>query len=114
MMELELFLKTRGKEYRANAVFKDGVMVVKKGSLVNTKLADHIRGGKKAKSYLEDRQYVDSNGVVLKDCVFRSPSTAAQFVTGNSTNGNLAWKTKDGIKLKDILREESSKTNNDN
>jgi hypothetical protein len=56
-----------------------------------------------AKRYLNDNNFVDENGIVLKDCSFNSPSTAAQFVTGSSRNGYLVWKTKDGKKLKDII-----------
>lgn len=52
---------------------------------------------------------MDSNSVVksgegvieehklLGDISFNSPSAATNFVTGNSTNGMLARKTKDGI-----------------
>ena len=40
---------------------------------------------------------------------FRSPSTAANFVTGNSTNGLLAWKDENGRTLKEILNDKVDK-----
>lgn len=42
---------------------------------------------------------------VIKDAVFKSSSTAANFVTGTSTNGLMAWKNEDGIKLKQLISE---------
>ena len=104
-MKTTLYLKSQGGKYHATALYVDGLIKVRKGSVVNTTLADHIRGGNKARSYLENRDYVDELGVELKDCEFKSPSTAAQFVTGNSTNGNIAWKDKEGKKLKELLVE---------
>ena len=101
---LLLFLKTRTGNCDAKAEYDDGKMIVKKGSRVSLQLASHIRGGKKAKSYLEDKSYVDDMGMVIQECEFTSPSTAAQFVTGNSANGYMVWKDKDGTRLKELLK----------
>lgn len=101
---ITLFMKTRNKPFHAVATFDNGVMIVKKGSVVNINQAKHIRGGEKARSFLENPEFVNSNGEVLKDCTFTSPSTAAQFVNGNCTNGYLSWRTEDGKRLKDIIR----------
>ena len=111
-MSLTLFLRTRGKPFHAEAEYDGSVMIVKKGAIVNTNLSGHIRGGTKSRSYLNNPEFVNENGLVLENCVFKSPSTAAQFVNGNSTNGLLAWKTREGIPLKDILNPE--KKYNDN
>ena len=43
--------------------------------------------------------------VLQKDMVFKSASTAANFVTGSSTNGLTAWKDKDGRTIKEIILE---------
>ena len=101
---LLLFLKTRTGHYDAKAEYDDGRMIVKKGSRVSLQLASHIRGGRKARSYLDDPSYVNDRGIVIQDCEFKSPSTAAQFVTGNSVNGYLVWKNKNGTKLKELLK----------
>ena len=39
---------------------------------------------------------------LTKDHIFDSPSSAARLITGNATNGRIAWKTKDGKRLDDI------------
>ena len=43
------------------------------------------------------------NNVLQTDMIFKSASTAANFVTGNSTNGLIAWKNKDGVILKTLI-----------
>ena len=45
---------------------------------------------------------IDSKNILREDVLFQSPSSAAGFVTGNSSNGLKDWKTKDGISLKDL------------
>ncbi|MDR0577562.1 MAG: GIY-YIG nuclease family protein [Candidatus Accumulibacter sp.] len=56
-----------------------------------------------AKSAREDnKDYIDENGVLQKDILFKSPSAASGFVLGASTNGNKEWKTGDGKTLKEI------------
>lgn len=100
---MELTLSSKRNNYSATCELNDGVFVVKKGSKICMRFSEHIKGGTFAKKYREDRNFVSDDGVVLKDCSFNSASTAAQFVTGSSTNGMVAWKSKDRKKLKDIL-----------
>lgn len=45
---------------------------------------------------------IDPGGILLEDLLFGSPSTAASFVAGSSANGNVMWKTPDGLTLKEI------------
>lgn len=45
---------------------------------------------------------IDSNGMLLEDLLFSSPSTAAEFVCLSSANGRVEWKTADGITLKEL------------
>ena len=40
------------------------------------------------------------DGVLTKNYLFKSPSYAASFVLGMTTNGKTNWKTADGISLK--------------
>ena len=51
---------------------------------------------------LRNSAQVDVNGKLLEDMEFKSPSAAAMFVIGNSSNGLVDWKTKDGVMLKDL------------
>ena len=49
--------------------------------------------------------YTDSERNIIKECVFTSPSTAAQFVTGRSTNGYDTWKIEKKKNLGKYLEE---------
>lgn len=44
------------------------------------------------------------DGKLTEDVEFSSPSSAAQFIIGNSINGLLEWKTRDGVPLKNFLQ----------
>ena len=54
---------------------------------------------------LKDSVSVVDGTRVIKDVPFKSASTAANFVTGASTNGLTAWKDENGKTLKVILTE---------
>lgn len=90
-MKTEMYLTARDRNYNAKAIYDDGEVVVKKGSLLRTTFADHVRGGNAAKKFREDPDIVGVDGITKKDCAFSSPSTAAQFVMGSSVNGWTAW-----------------------
>lgn len=63
-------------------------------------------------SWIDKRQQLlanlaeqSSEGLVLKqDYIFASPSTAAEFCNGRSSNGWKEWKNKDGKTLDDVYR----------
>ena len=99
-------MKTRivmiGKKgnYKASAIYENGNVYIQPGSIISLSFAEHIRGGRKALSYRNNPQYVDQNGKVLKECEFSSASTAAQFVTGRSTNGLERWYVEPKVNLK--------------
>lgn len=105
-MELKLVLNSRKKAILAEALFIDGRTIVKAGG----KVSKGYKYSKIVKRYREDREYVDENGNILKDCEFSSPSTAAQFVNGNISNGFRAWKV-NGLTLGEYLRENNNKKN---
>lgn len=42
------------------------------------------------------------DGILTKDYLFKSPSYAASFVLGMTTNGKTDWKTEGGISLKNL------------
>lgn len=90
-MKVTIFLTARDGSYNATALYEDGKVTVQEGSLIRLSFASHIRGGRISKRYRDDPSVVGNDGKVKKDCVFSSPSTAAQFVMGSSTNGWTAW-----------------------
>jgi len=79
-------------------------LVVLSGSVIRMDTVPSFSDfAKFAKAVREDnKEYIDSNGVLLKDFLFKTPSGAASFVLGAPANGNLEWKTADGKTLKDI------------
>ncbi|NLD23922.1 MAG: GIY-YIG nuclease family protein [Bacteroidales bacterium] len=77
--------------------------VVLKGSMINTIDSNSVPPGvKKARN----NAVIDNNGILQENVLFQSPSYAAAFVNGRSTNGLTAWKDKEGKTLKDIEKVE--------
>lgn len=79
-------------------------MVVKKGSTVTPDVRTEGKF-RSANSVLKYREMYCKDGITTKDVVFKSASTAANFVTGRSTNGLLAWRDKSGKTLRAIMDE---------
>ena len=96
---------------RKNGVFavgefnpSDKSLVVKKGSIISNVISNSEKFRGKANIEKYRKEYVDRD-MVKKDVSFKSASTAANLVTGMSTNGLIAWKDKDGKTIKMILSE---------
>lgn len=102
---MKLFLKRRNSNIDAFGEYNPDSkkFVVKKGAVVSYAVAhsEKFRGANTIEKYRDE--YV-KDGVVIKDVVFKIASTAANFVTGASTNGLTAWKTEDGVPLKELLK----------
>ena len=57
----------------------------------------------------QEKDAINEDFVLVKDLVFKSPSAASAFVLGRSSNGKEDWKTEDGKKLGELLKEEKEK-----
>ena len=79
-------------------------MVVRKGSSVapDVHTDGKFRG---ANSVIKYRELYCNDIKTKKDVVFKSASTAANFVTGRTANGLITWKNSDGITLRSLLSE---------
>ena len=102
---MKLYLKTKSG---ADAVGEyDPVtktMVVRKGSIVAPDV--HTDGKfRSANSVIKYREQYCDGLKTKQDVVFKSASTAANFVTGRSTNGLIKWKNSDGVILRSLLSE---------
>lgn len=102
---MKLYLKTKSG---ADAVGEyDPVtktMVVRKGSVIAPDV--HTDGKfRSANSVLKYREQYCDGLKTKQDVVFKSASTAANFVTGRSTNGLIKWKNGDGVILRLLLSE---------
>ncbi len=100
---MKVFLKSRSGRYEAVDEYCADTrkLIVKAGSRVS----ENVSVGKfrSAKVVLKVRTSgCLKNGILIKDMEFNSPSTVANFVTGSSTNGMLAWKDSNGNALKNL------------
>ena len=100
---LRLYLKTKtGANATGEYDPASKELTVKKGSIVSVDV--HSDGKfRSANSVLKYREQYCDGTTVKKDVAFKSASTAANFVTGRSTNGLIAWKNSDGQTLKTLL-----------
>lgn len=103
---MRLYLKRPRSNINAVAEYDvaNKSFIVLKGSIISETIAysEKFRG---AKSIEKTRVGVVDGTSVIKDIHFRSASTAANFVTGASTNGLTTWKDESGKLLKAILAE---------
>lgn len=79
----------------ATMIVKDGDFIIPEGTVISESEA--------VSCPIKLRQLRSSdavkNNIVQKDCVFASPSTAASFVIGGSTNGWIDWCLQDGTSI---------------
>lgn len=101
---MKLYLTNRSNSYKAFAEYdiETQQFVVKKGSRVSKDIA-YSASFRGSKSIEKSRASFVSLGEVTEDVVFKSPSTAANFITGRSSNGMIMWKDESGKTLKEIL-----------
>ena len=103
-MKTNMFLKSKKDLFDAYAIYEDGNVIVCPGSRICLDFYEHTKNRKEVLCYKFNPIYVDKEGVVIKECFFSSPSTAAQFVTGQSRNGLLAWHIGTKVSLKKWLQ----------
>ena len=102
---IELYLKSRKNEFEAKALYNELTKetIILKGS----RISPTVSGGafRSAKSVEKKRQDASiKEGLLTQDMAFKSASAAANFVTGISTNGLIAWRTAEGVNLRDLLK----------
>lgn len=88
--------KNGNKAPKARLIVKDGQLIVPAGCEVfpieGSGITDNIRSLRNSPDYV-------SNGILQKNVIFDSPSSAAMFVIGTSSNGWIDWKTDSGISI---------------
>lgn len=103
---MRLYLSPKSKAYDAVAEYDviNKRFIVLKGSRVSKNVS-------KSKSFkgcniviMKRREKYTRDNIVIQDVEFTSPSTAANFITGQSTNGLIKWKTSEGISIKEALQ----------
>ena len=98
---------TRGRHCDAKGFYNANGFTVLKGSIIAKSLAPSFKWKEKREDFLKN--YTIDNGSELElktDMTFTSPSTAADFCNGNSNNGWLMWKDKNGQTLDSVYRKQ--------
>lgn len=96
----------QGKIYAKGQRTSDGFVVLNE-SRIKIQIAPSCpKHARKARELYAP--YISSDGMLSDDILLRSPAEAACFITGTSINAWEAWKTFDGISLKEIETNEVS------
>lgn len=102
---MKVILKSKHNLHYATGEYDEGKITVLKGSKINPVIA-FPQMSPMLVQMREDKSFVSAEGVVLSDIMFSSPSSAAQFVTGRSVNGLIAWRPNDEMSLKEYLKKD--------
>jgi hypothetical protein len=103
-MYLTRAIKKSGITVKATGKQTSEGFVVLKGSIISPDDDDTIPPGVKKQ---RQGSQIDANNVLQEDALLGSPSSAAMFVIGKSSNGWTAWKTSDGKTLHDLENTDS-------
>ena len=102
-MEVKVF--NHGRSCHVDGIYSDGEIVVYKGGKIFADCNSKFSKYAEAFEMRNDPEIVNKDGVILKDCTFKTPSAAAVFVAGSSRNGNDFWKVAAGVSLGKHLEE---------
>lgn len=91
---MECFIRGRNDSYYAIGQWNGEKMLVKSGSRIVKDTNPNFKIVRDVLKKRDNPEIVNEQGIVLVDVWFDSASSAAQFVTGNSTNGLRQWKEK--------------------
>lgn len=94
--------KIKAADFTVKAVCKPnlkGNFVLLKGSIISPIVKDAVSEETKKR---RNTAKISADNVLLEDVIFSTPSGAGEFVIGNTCNGRINWKTKDGLTLKDF------------
>lgn len=100
-MLIDVYLKHRNYDAVGTYNTETKETIVKKGSIVSEDVSNAPMF-RSANSIRKKRIESVENRILKKDISFKSPSSAANFVTGYSKNGYVTWKNKEGTLLKDL------------
>ena len=103
---MKVFIDRKKSGINAIAEFDPAskAVTVLQGSILSDTIA-YTATFRGAKSIEKSREGVLVGNVLQRNIPFKSASTAANFVTGRSTNGLTAWKDENGKTIKEIIAE---------
>ena len=100
-----IYLYCKGSGASAKGFVSAGGFTVLEGSTVSDHTVPSLET--KGKSYYNLRNALIKDGTIsdrvfTRDYEFKAPSAASAVTLGHTSNGNVDWKTADGVKLKDL------------
>ena len=100
-----IYLYCKGSGASAKGFVSAGGFTVLEGSTVSDHTVPSLET--KGKSYYNLRNALIKDGTIsdrvfIRDYEFKAPSAASAVILGHTSNGNVDWKTVDGVKLKDL------------
>ena len=100
-----IYLFCKGSGASAKGFVSAGGFTVLKGSTVSDHIVPSLET--RGKTYFNLRKALINEGMIadrtlILDYEFNAPSAASAVVLGHTSNGNVDWKTSDGVKLKDL------------
>lgn len=108
----ELILHLSKKSQRSNRLIEAKCKRTNEGFVVlSNSMIEEIDSESIPKTIHEQREKAKNNneiidGRITKNYLFNSPSYAASFILGRSTNGRNNWKNKEGVSLKELEEKE--------
>jgi hypothetical protein len=100
-----IYLFCKGSGASAKGFVSTGGFTVLEGSTVSDHIVPSLET--RGKTYFNLRNALVKEGIIVnrtftRDYEFNAPSAASAVVLGHTSNGNVDWKTADGVKLKDL------------
>ena len=107
-MKIKIYLQSDVHNYNASGTYDTvtGNVTIFKGSKIRVRPEYRYKRNKQAEEYRNNKEFVNSENILLKDIVLTSPSTASQFVVDASSDGLNFWKTDKKVSLKKALEGE--------
>ena len=95
----------KGSGALAKGFISPGGFTVLKGSTVSDHTVPSLET--RGKTYYKLRNALVKDGTIVdrvftRDYEFNAPSAASAVILGHTSNGNVDWKTADGVKLRDL------------
>lgn len=104
---VNVVLKSKKGLHYAEGLLDGKTIIILKGAKINL-IDSFFQMSPALLRIRHDKTIVSNEGILLQNVTFNTPSTAAQFVTGRSVNGYIAWRPNDEMSLKIYLMEQKS------
>ena len=107
-MDNVFVIKNHKEGIEARAVYKDGEMIVLKGSIFTSVVKRSFTAHTlREEAISKSEKLPNGHYRLLEDFCFSSPSAASKIIYGAATNGWVVWKTENGKTLSKCVRKDN-------